>query len=542
MIIQSGELNNGDTLEADICVVGGGPAGITFAREFINTNHNVIMLESGDLKPDSEHQLLKKSENFSFKSFDLDKARCRAFGGTSHLWHIELNEYGKQGVRLRPLDAIDFEKRDWIPNSGWPIEKSDLDPYYKKAQKVFNIGPYRYDAEYWIKGQETEQVLLNKGNIQTTVFQFAEKDIFYSGNKSDIEKSDHIQIYLNATVLKLNVNEYANSVEDLEVSTSNGKMFTVSANYYLLANGGLEIPRLMLLSNDIMHSGVGNQNDLVGRFFMEHFHLKGAVFYPKDLRIFNQQDFYKIHQNGNSSIMGKLALRENVIREEKLLNVTASLHHLPMAKLYKAEKGVRKVLNKVRKRTFDQEFVDGFKTVLKNPGILSYVALRKLLNGDKNEWYDTNYKYHGFLLRLMCEQLPDPESRVTLGSSRDRFGQNKIKLDWNVTSSNIKDIRRFLEILGRELHRCNLGKLDIRFEGDKIPNDLHGGYHHMGTTRMDSNPQKGVVNEHCRVHGLNNLFVASSSVFPTVGYANPTLTIAALSLRVADRVKQCLKD
>ena len=140
----------------------------------------------------------------------------------------------------------------------------------------------------------------------------------------------------------------------------------------------------------------------------------------------------------------------------------------------------------------------------------------------------------------MAEPAPNPDSRVILSSDRDMFGVNRVKLDWQISPLDIGSMIRFQEIMDAEFRRAGLGHLCVELEGVVPPSKPHiisGGSHHMGTTRMNSNSKMGVVNENCRVHGVCNLYIAGSSVFPTTGYANPTLTIVALAVRLADHIK-----
>ena len=537
MIIHSEDIAQKSEINADICIIGAGIAGITVARELAGSDLNVVILESGGFEPKNSSDILNEGENSGLPYYKLDKSRSRAFGGSSHLWFLNDDSSMDDIVRLRGMDAIDFERREWVPYSGWPFSKAQMDPYYARAHKIFKIGPYRYDAGYWEAPGKTEQLHSENGNIQTTIFQFARKNLFFSDYRRELENASNIQVILNATALQINLNEYAKRTESIEASSLKGKKFKVKAKHFILAQGGLEIPRLMLLSNSIMKSGVGNQHDLVGRYFMEHPHLWSGIYYPSNPDIFNNKQIFEIHRRNGLPLMGKLILSERIIREEKLLNNTVSIHYLPMAALFKPKKSYVKLLKAVREMKIDCKLINKILGVFSNPEVLGYAAMRKILRGDREKWFGKKLKYHGFRLNMMSEQIPNPESRVKLCTERDRFGQQKIELKWSLTSQDINNIRRFQLVLDRELRKNSLGRLEIELEDDSVPSNIHGGYHHMGTTRMDSDPVKGVVDQNCRVHGIDNLYIAGSSVFPTVGYANPTLTICALALKLADFIK-----
>jgi choline dehydrogenase-like flavoprotein len=374
--------------------------------------------------------------------------------------------------------------------------------------------------------------------IKTTIFQFARKNIFYDDYKKEISEASNITTYLHATVTNIEVSENAKQITSVLASNLNGKQFSVKAGHFILAMGGLENPRLLLLSDDVMSCGLGNQNDLVGRFFMEHPHLQSGVYYPSDPEILNHTKLYEIHEKDGISIMGKLTLAEEVLRKNHLLNFTASLHFKSMLVLQETVKSFYQIKAEADNGMFFFNAFKNARNLLRNLDCIAYAGLRKMVGGDKKKWYTHKKKFHGFELKVMSEQAPDPESRVMLDTERDRLGQRKIKLNWKVNSADLHSIRKSQQIIDRELRRSGLGRLEIELTGDEIPERFYGGWHHMGTTRMHNDPKQGVVNEDGKVHGIDNLFVAGSSVFPTGGYANPTLTIVALSVRLADYLKQ----
>lgn len=537
MFIDSNDIGNREIC-SDVCIIGAGVAGITIAREFRDSGTDVVVLESGNFDSESKVNSLNLGENIGLPYYDLPKARTRAFGGSSHDWHINPNGGADGGfVRLRGLDAIDFEKRDWVPYSGWPFSKSDLDPYYIKAHKVCKIGPYRYEADFWDRKDTHPKLNFKEEAVRTTTFQFGKKDVFLKDYKEELAEASNIKIYLNATALDIEIGEYAKRINSVTATTLGGKKFHVKSSVFILAMGGLENPRLLLLSNKRVKKGIGNQNDLVGRFFMEHPHLWSGVFYPSEESFFGKSGLYSIHAQGNLTIMGKLVLSDEIMREEKILNNTASLHLSPRQALRRAGRAIHEIKQSIKQKRFDNTAFPNLIKIIGNPDILFNKAVRKLSGVDWVEKCSKENKYSGFLLNTMSEQSPDPESRVTLSREKDRLGQNRIRLNWKMNSSDIRSIRRYEEILDRELRKSSLGHLDIELKNDAIPQKIHGGYHHMGTTRMAANPKEGVVDGNCKVHGIDNLFIAGSSVFPTAGYANPTLTIVALAIRLADYLK-----
>ncbi|WP_138429438.1 FAD-dependent oxidoreductase [Fodinibius saliphilus] len=537
MIIDSSNIETGKVIATDICIIGAGVAGITVAREFINKDVNVLLLESGGLEPNPELQTLNTGKNVGTPYYDLDRTRVRAFGGTSHRWIIDIDNE-EQGVRLRGMDSIDFEKRDWVPYSGWPFSKTHLDPYYERAHEVCKIGPYSYDADHWKSSDTRTPLPFVNEKVKTTIFQFTRKNIFYEDYRRELDNAKNITTVLNATALKIEASENAKKVKTILTTTRNGKEFRVKATQFILATGALEIPRLLLLSNDVMKCGLGNQNDLVGRFFMEHPHLWSGVFYPSDPNLYKRAGLYDVHQQNGTPVMGKLTIDENVLREEQLLNFTTSIHPVSIPDPNSGVQSLKKIGAAVASGRKVDDFEGHLKNCIQNFDGIAAAVLRKVAGPHFDKYLDNSSQINAFKLNIMAEQVPDPESRVMLDNVKDQFGQQKIKLDWKLNSQDIRSIRKAQQIVDNELRRSGLGHLEIELKDDVPPPDIHGGWHNMGTTRMHESPENGVVDPNCRVHGILNLFIAGPSVYPTVGYANPVLTAVALSLRLADHLKK----
>lgn len=538
MIIDARTLPGQETIETDVCIVGAGVAGIALVRELIGARFRVCLLESGGLKPDKVTQSLYWGENIGHSYYNLDTSRARFFGGTSNFWHFPLGEH-RLGVRLRPLDPIDFEERDWVPHSGWPFGKAHLDPFYERAHAVCQIGPYTYEVKDWEDPAKTPPLPFANGRVKTTIFQFALRDIFFKEYREEIERAVNVATYLNANAVEIETNETAQTATRLRVATLSGNTFWVKAKLFVLALGGIEIPRLLLLSDKVQKCGLGNQNDLVGRFFMEHPHLWSGIYVPSDPAIFNRSGLYRLHTVRNIPVMAKLTLSEEVLRREKLLSYCVSIHPKrwtdPRYRSLdsKGARSLKKLGSALRRGDMPEDFGRHLGNVCTDlPGIARGLY-RKARRGKKIE---------AFRLNTMAEQVPNPDSRVTLAEERDALGQRRAQLDWQPTPVDMRSIIRAQEIIGEELRRSGLGRLYLELKDDTPPPELHGGYHHMGTTRMHVDPKKGVVDANCRVHGISNLFIAGPSVFPTVGFANPVLTFTALTLRLADHVKELMRS
>jgi choline dehydrogenase-like flavoprotein len=520
-------LPENQVIEAEVCIVGAGAAGITLAREFVPQEFRVCLLESGGLEFDQETQSLYKGENTGQSYFPLDATRLRYFGGTTNHW----NGWS------RPLDEIDFEARDWVPHSGWPFSKSHLDPFYKRAQSICQLGPYAYDVEHWEDSNERPRLSFAGDRVITKIFQFSPPTRFGEVYRDEITGADNVSTYLYANVVEIETNDTAQTVTRLRGATFEGNKFWVSAKLFILATGGIENPRLLLLSNKVQSVGLGNQLDLVGRFFMEHPHLVSGVIFPSNPGI--PVTLYDFHTVNNVKIRGLLTLSEEVLRREKLVNFSATLEprRIRLGYYYKApSRGVRsfrRVLGAIRQREMPDDFWKHLSNVNADIDDVAIASYRKALNP----------YYPVFRLYNRTEQVPNPDSRVTLADERDRLGNNRLRLDWRLSPIDKRSIRRAHEIIGEELGRAGLGRFRVELDDDDStwPPSLEGGNHHMGTTRMHVDPKKGVVDKNCRVHGISNLFIAGSSVFPTAGYANPTIAIVALAVRLADHVRELMK-
>ena len=510
MVIDARTVPKNRIIKTDVCIVGAGAAGITLAREFIGRLFKVCLLESGGFEFDEQTQDLYEGRTVGV-DVGLRGTRGRYFGGTTNSW----------GNYCRPLDAIDFETRDWIPHSGWPFSKSHLDPFYQRAQSILQLGPFAYEAEAWETESEPRLPFIGS-RVVTSIFQQHQPPLrFGKVYRDEIVKAHNISTFLYANVVNIATDHAARSVTRLRVACLEGNNFWVTAKLFIVATGAIENARLLLLSNNTQSGGLGNQNDLVGKFFMGHPIIEAGLFLPSDP--FLPMGLYKYSKPiiGNAKIIGHLSLSAETQRSGKLLNLNAFLDPVSIS-----ERGLPS-LKRFLKGEFDSWLKDLRNVIGEIDGVASAVFW-KVFRGV------TPIK--AFRLRCTVEQSPNPNSRVTLSLERDALGQNRTQIDWRLSSIEKRSLIRSLTIMGEEFGRAGLGRLKITLD-DHDSSWPPGTCHHAGTARMHVDPKKGVVDENCRVHGISNLFIAGSSVFPTVGHANPTLTIVALAVRLADHVK-----
>ena len=568
MFIDARTIPKGQIIETDICIIGAGAAGITLAREFSGQPFRVIVLESGDLKPDNATQSLYVGKSTGLPYYPLEAARLRMFGGTTNHW----------GGTCRPFSEIDFEARDWIPYSGWPIRKGDVQPYYDRARAICSVGSPDWNLADWEQRDRFPVLPLAGERAVSRVAQVvpAAQRSFGRHYHDDIEHATTVSVYLNANVTEIETNDEATTVTGVRVACLSGNRFSVKARMFILAAGGMENPRILLFSNRRQAGGLGNQHDLVGRFFLEHPRLDAGMIIPTDRHL--EMGFYETHPVTSTRLKGYLGLTEEIIRREKLVDIQVNMIPVYSAAYRESRKtpefaSLKYLLQKFRRR----ETPDDFGTHVSNivGDLLTAqeyflpmaplplpkpLALRRILGADAeeqehlfadlfgdipflaNEEIFSNTPIDYVRLNTRIDPVPNRDSRVTLGSERDALGLPRIEFHWQLSPLDKHSVIRTLEIIGAEIGRAGLGRLQIAIDDDTTwPKDTRGGWHHMGTTRMSDDPKSGVVDRNCQVHGISNLFIAGSSVFPTAGSGTPTMLLVSLALRLAEHIKERMR-
>jgi choline dehydrogenase-like flavoprotein len=493
--IDARTLPTGTALTPDLAIIGGGPAGIALALALADTKLNILLLESGGANFDPAVQKMYAGADNGTRYAALDAGRLRFLGGGTNHW----------GGWCRPMDAIDFEARDWMPHSGWPFSREALEPYYKRAQELVEAGPWIYDKGAAAVASKGTPLPLGAGGVYTSWFQFSKMrgDVlpthFGTRYEDAIKRAANVKLLLNANVTGIRLASDAKRVERLDVATLNGKHFTVTPRFTVLAAGGMENARLLLASNDVMKPGIGNQNDLVGRFFADN-----PI--PRDvatLVVFAgaPPPFYR-----NRITTDKGAVMQAVFA--------------PNAEFQKARR------------------VAGSLTTVEQPLDLDETGKAAVITTAIALGVDaSNAKTYS--LGCGLELAPDPDRRLTLTGEKDALGLPRLKLNMFIADSDFARYRRTLTEMGRQLLASRTGMLRLNFDRpEEWQKTMDWGHHHLGTTRMHDDPKQGVVDANSAVHNIANLFVAGSSVFPSYSASNPTLNLVALTLRLADHLKK----
>jgi len=502
-------------IEADICIIGGGAAGITVAREFIGTPHKVILLEGGGMEIDAATQDLYRGTNVGRSYYDLDACRLRYFGGSTNHW----------GGWCHPLSPIDFRKRPWIPHSGWPIDYDDLAPFYGRAGKVVQLPHSRFDEAHLLRTHpDTRAFPFDPAVLHPECYQFSPPTRFGEVYGPALKKAPNISVVLNANVVAIERDPDGSAIRSVRYATLGGKRRAVRAKTFILATGGIENARMLLASN------IGNDHDLVGRFFMDHPEPIGGMVMLIDPRDPRWVPFVQSHPEraDDRAPLGCVGISVARQAQERINNVRVGFHYLPVMHS-EGMTALQQLLAREETTTaLPQASVgENLLHIVSDVEGLSREAIDRVSHG-KPMLQMIEVEVYG-------QQAPNPDSRVTLGDERDALGVPRLKMDWRLSDFDRHSADRTLRLLAQELGRIGLGRMKLAFK-DWDP-DFYYGNHHMGTTRMSDDPRTGVVDADCRVHGVPNLYVAGSSVFTTSGNATPTLTIVALALRLADHLK-----
>jgi choline dehydrogenase-like flavoprotein len=501
-ILDARTLPAGTVLTPDLAIVGGGPAGIGLALALADRGHSILLLESGGTIFDSKVQSLYAGGQSGVTYTALDGGRLRFLGGSTNHW----------GGWCRPLEEIVFEKRDWLPHSGWPFARKEIEPYFARAQSLVEAGAWIYDAADRMVTDDGPIVPLGKGGVYTSWFQFSKTrgDIlpthFGERYQEDLKRATKVTPLFHANVTGIRLARDGSHVDHLDVATLAGsgaadKHFTVRPRFVVLASGGMENARLLLASNDVMKRGVGNHNDMVGRFFAD-------TPIPRDTATMVLFDgpiagFY----NNGLTLPNDTILRATFAPSEE----------------FSRRQGVSASLTTVENAV-----------PLDTLGTAAVVATAQALGVNA-----ANAK--AYSLGCGIELAPDPDRRLTLSDQRDALGMPRLKLEMKIADSDFDHYHRTIAELGRQLLAARSGMIKMNYSRrEQWLAAMDWGNHHMGTTRMSDDAKNGVVDAQSQIYGVSNLFVAGSSVFPTYGASNPTLNLLALTLRLGDHLKKVM--
>jgi choline dehydrogenase-like flavoprotein len=575
--IRFDEVNDEGLLACDLLIVGGGAAGLTIAREFFGTGVRVLVVESGDLaeRPETDrlnavdvaadvwspaqverrrafHGSLTSSWSHEGQSFGV---RCRVLGGSTHAWA------GKSAA----FDEIDMRPRPWVAQSGWPIQRAELDGVLDRAARHLNLGPNCYDDSLWdVARRKPPEPRPDPRVLRSFFWQFARSridplDLLRMGPEFQREQADNIRVLLGATVTAIRLKDDATTFDFVEVASLSGKRGKVRAQTCVLAASAIENARLLLASRTEQRNGIGNAHDTVGRFLTDHPSLVIGHFAREHVATMNRTfGFIGVPKDHTLTMyMRGLAPTDAVQEREKMLNCAVFMMSErapddPWDAMKRLLRGRSKsVLADVTAIATSPKLVAmgvGRKLFQSRhfPGAIRTAMVNLLIRFNPNfvvEEFQTGgipHKLVGMSVQAICEQPPERHNRVGLSDRLDPLGVPMPRVDWSVSDDVARSIARLGLMMRDEFASVGLPPLvldDWIVKGEFAKATFIDMAHTAGTTRMARDPREGVVDENCKVFGTEGLFVAGASVFPTSGHANPTLMIVSLAIRLADHLK-----
>ena len=526
-------------MSADVCIIGTGPAGAVVAAELAHRGVDVVVLEGGGQRFGP-----RQADTYRGEVVDphdpLEAVRQKRLGGTSAVW----------GGRCAPLDELDLGPREWMHTAGWPITAEELAPYYRRAQRHLQAGEHEYSAAR--AGFPAATVPASETLDVDSTWRWSPPTSF-EGRMRALAKAANVRLLVEATVVRLERDPVSGAIVEAVVAPSPGVEITVGARTYVLAAGGLESARILLASNRQSPAGIGNEHDLVGRHYMTHpvgevgtvvlSHLGrnlGLGYVPTRDGVYARRMLSLTpaaqarHEVGNlkaalwfpdpmdpshgDGLLSTFSLTYYALNQARLGFKSAGTHAR-----YAGTSGLGRHVGNVAR---DWRRVGSFAASWAAPRVTGKRILPSFMPLDGATCR----------LRFDAEQSPDPANRVTLSHERDQLGQRRLQVHYGVSGDDRARIRRSMTLIGEEFDRLGYGTVVVDDAARIDDMAFTDGTHQMGLLRMAHSPRDGVVDAECRVHGSANLFVAGSAVFPTAGAVGPTLTIAALACRVADRV------
>ncbi|MBP1872983.1 choline dehydrogenase-like flavoprotein [Ensifer adhaerens] len=541
----------GTEFRPDVAIVGGGPVGLTIARELANSRCRVLVIESGSADFEAAQQTLNAVENVGepiaregvespgrgyngslawlndIAPFEL---RNRGLGGSTHTW------IGK----CASFDEIDFERRSWLPVSGWPMTRESLAPALDRAAQLLNLGPNLYDERLFRRlHSPPDELGFDRDLLRPFFWQFShERDqhgepMRFAHVAAELV-APNIDILTHATVTQIQLDASGRRVASLDLRSVDGGCATVWPETVVLCAGGIENARLLLASRSLAAGGVGNARDVVGRYLSDHPRSTLLRFDRPDIdAVARHFNFYGLVDHGRTQFyLHGLRLSPTVQRQEGLVNCAAypvQIHSPgdPWAALKRLMRGDR------------TRMARDLTVVARSPGFLAKGAFRRMVQKRGMMHRSDELRFD-----VMVEQKLDAESRVTLSDQVDRYGVPMPRVAWKIGSTEVQSVKRLARALVCEFGRNALPQPHL-VDWIAWDEDDRAAFTDMAhpscTTRMGSDPATSVVDPDAMVHGVDGLFVAGSSVFSTPGHANPTLMILGLAMRLADHLKMRLE-
>jgi len=551
MLIDANRLGDDTEIRSDVTVVGAGPAGIVMALELAAGGLDVALVDSGGTRYSKAAQQLGDTPHLDPRRHaPMSECTRRQLGGATVIW----------GGRCLPFDPVDFDEREFVPHSRWPVTYDELRPFFQRTCDYFVCGRSEFDL-HRIEGVEQTSIVprLPDAEVLTSSLErWSLPTNFGREYGSDLERSDRIKVYTGLTCTEIETDASGSRVAALHGKSLAGKPVTLRSSRYVLSCGTLETTRLLLASDRRHPGGIGNHSDHLGRYYMGHISGRAArvrfTTPPRETVFGFDRDTDGVY------LRRRFSFAREFLHEQRLTNVVAwlvnpeigdpshrngmlSFAYLALSSRlgkYFASDAIRKAAigegRPAAMAHLANMLRDPFRTLAFMPtfGYKRFVARRKIpgffIYSSSNTYM---LHYHG-------EQVPNPQSRVSLADDTDRLGLRRLKIDLRFLPQDVDGIVRAHRHWDAFLRRHGRGSLEYVVDDVEghVRDNAADGFHQAGTTRMSREPADGVVTPDCNVHGFEDLFVNSGSIFVTSGQANSTFMILVFALRLADHLKR----
>ncbi|HLI77039.1 MAG TPA: GMC family oxidoreductase [Acidobacteriaceae bacterium] len=501
--------------QADVLIVGAGAAGIVLAVELARLGRNVLLLEAGGKTLEESTQDPYQTDLSGLPHRGVHEGRVRMHGGTTNKW----------GGQILELEAADFEPHPWIPGSGWPFPKAELAPHYARALELEGVaGSLRDDREVWQALHETPPTF---PQLELYTSRWCPEPNFARLHRQVLEVHPRIQVWLHANVVQLILDDHQAAI-GLRCRTLTGQEATFHADRYIFSLGTVESNRFFLQPR-LSGALPWNQSGLLGRHFQDHIDSDAATVRPKDPKAFHQI-FDSIFLNGYK-YNPKLRLTRAAQQKHKTLAVGGTV--FSVSDVDEALTGVKTTAKHLLRGRLGEVTGTQIASLLRHTPLVARQTYRYAVQHRSFHPADAAIR-----LRVHCEQQPDSASTITLAPERDQFGLLRTRLEWCIAPRELHTIRTFIQTAQTALapHAELTPHPDLFAPDDRFLAHCQDSFHHMGGMRMNASPHLGVVDPDLRLHGTPNIFVCSGAVFPTSGFSNPTHTLLALAVRLANHL------
>lgn len=538
MLVDARKLPENAALRADIIVAGTGPAGASIILELARTGADILVLEGGALTLDKGARETLRADAVSQETEPIDKMRDKRLGGTSHQW----------GGRTFPFDAVDFSERPEVNAKAWPVSREAMEPYYRRAAVRLETGAYEYAANPAIPGARQHLFDAPSDIINDeAIWRFGPPVKFGDVLQRELKDAPNVRIMYHANVTKL-VQGQDGVITSVEFASAPGRMHSASADEVVLALGGLETARMLLVSN------IGNEHDQVGRNFMTHpIAVVGKVKLKDPASAKNTAEYVRSHDN--VWVRRLLALQEDVRRKEGLLNMGVGIwyqdardpqHGDPLLSAFALARKALTYTGGFKGTGMHRQYAESGSTA---------AHVRNLVKGAPSlvpfayHWINDRYiskrtvpafarlsPKGEYALRFDAEQSADPNNRVTLSNEVDAYGIPRLHVENTVSESDRLNYLRSIELFKEGLEKADFATVELPTREDMLTRTMIDSTHQMGLVRMGTDPNESVCDLNGRVWSSPNLHLATSGTFPTAGQAGPTMTVVAFALRLADHL------